>query len=303
MDQAAEKEQRIVHEAINFRYQRNKANEVYDDFLSKIKEMDNEKIENTLVVRALKIILSQSQNKFRQVLEPGTVLFRCRKIRESDLERSKGLSVKYDDKTKRYKTTGYNAYNSKEPPLTVPGEGRNNIKGVSYLYLAEDEYTACAEVKPESHSLLSVAQFQVKRQLQLVDLAHDDTTEILQELREERRDISFSSLFTQIMTQFAIPVMDSSEYYASQYIADYIRKFGVDGIAYRSSWTNKINYTIFNCAEINIGFKSSKIVWVPRLCYEILDINGQKAIKNNDDFHCSDRDIQDIAKRIGRSLK
>ena len=41
--------------------------------------------------------------------------------------------------------------------------------------------------------------------------------------------------------------MNELEYYTTQYLTDYIRKTGVDGISYRSYYDETgINYTIFN---------------------------------------------------------
>ena len=49
-------------------------------------------------------------------------------------------------------------------PLTQnPSEGRNNPRGIAYLYLATDPETAIAEVRPWSGSLVSVASSQIKQ--------------------------------------------------------------------------------------------------------------------------------------------
>ena len=44
-------------------------------------------------------------------------------------------------------------------------EGRANPRGITYLYLANNKDTACAEVRPYKGAFISVAIFKVKREL------------------------------------------------------------------------------------------------------------------------------------------
>ena len=44
---------------------------------------------------------------------------------------------------------GYDDINSREPILGIGSEGRNNIAGASYLYIASNPETACMEIKSQ----------------------------------------------------------------------------------------------------------------------------------------------------------
>ncbi len=55
-------------------------------------------------------------------------------------------------------------------PIPLKGwEGRANPKGISYLYLSNDENTSMAELRPHIGEYISSAQFEVNRTLRLVD--------------------------------------------------------------------------------------------------------------------------------------
>src|SRR5699024_8249194 len=68
---------------------------------------------------------------------------------------------------------GYDEKNSREPMLGISGNGRNNIKGASYLYVASDQETACLEVKPQLGDLISLAIFKVNQPLHIMDFSSD----------------------------------------------------------------------------------------------------------------------------------
>lgn len=48
-------------------------------------------------------------------------------------------------------------------------EGRANPKGMAYLYLANDEATCMAELRPHKGQLISLARFRISRDLFVVD--------------------------------------------------------------------------------------------------------------------------------------
>ena len=60
-------------------------------------------------------------------------------------------------------TFGYGEGDSREAPIGMSSAGRNNVQGVSYLYLADRLETACAEVKPVPRQYISVAMFMLKK--------------------------------------------------------------------------------------------------------------------------------------------
>ena len=70
----------------------------------------------------------------------------------------------------------------------------------------------------------------------------------------------YDKLFSLIAFAFSMPNNNEDNYYLTQYIADLVRKYGYDGIVYRSFFSDKRNYVIFNCAPNYIRFIDSEIV-------------------------------------------
>lgn len=136
--------------------------------------------------------------------------------------------------------SGINGFPADEmgpPPESKAGASRANRENVSYLYLASDVQTACAEVQPLCESLISVIEFQVKKGLSLIDFRT-----IPNDLRsftdKDDPDKLIDIVFCQSLLKFfSIPVSAREQqlYCFSQYIAEILKDRGIDGILYSSS--------------------------------------------------------------------
>lgn len=267
-------------------------------FLSALTSKSNKIIENTKVIEILKRILAFDEINFRLEMPIGKELFRSRVINKEEHWKEIFEDVPYealDDPN--IILHGFDCYSSKEPPLGISKDGRNSIGGMSYLYLAEDEYTACAEVRPTNMSMLSLATFRVMRPLTLINFAYDSDTASLRQ--NEKEKYYLAKLITNIMQKFRTPVDDESAYYPTQYLADFIRKYGYDGLCYRSSISNMLNYTIFNCCEANIKFINSKIIRCQTAIYDLYDLNHYQKISVPID---TEKDLKSILKNTKQNL-
>lgn len=254
---------------------------------------NNRCVENTVVYETLSIILDKTTKAFHKSIPDKMILYRARELGSSNMPpSSEGISVKKDGG--RFVSTGYDVYGSKESPFGIYGAGRANIAGMSYLYLAEDEYTACAEIKPLRGAVVSLATFETQKELNLIDFKDDYSCEELQSIKRDR-SIEVSELVTWIMMRFAIPVKTDKEYYITQLIADYIRRAGYDGVRFKSSMSGGANITLFNSHESFIKFTSSKLVYIPEVKYRVLDLNSEKSIENT---NCYDTNDSDEIKRV-----
>lgn len=207
--------------------------------------------------------------KICRTIKKGTTFYRARLIDSNHMTKTDGFDV--DDMNLTY---GYNEGNSRECPLGFGGAGRNNIDGVSYLYVSNRQETACVEIKPVVRSLISVATFKTQKTSNIVDFSLDK-----QFLREESEyhNVALGILFTYIMAQYTVPVEDSAEYKATQILTDHIRKMGVDGISYKSFYDEfGINYTFFNSGRDRFEFIGSKIVMLQSERRSFLDFNEGK---------------------------
>ena len=252
-------------------------NNAYYTFDKFLKEVDNNEVhndgKNELLNLIDKYVSNDKQNRFRKTLNSGSILYRARLIDPKHLDSDYGIIVK--DEANSLWTKGFDEGNSREAPLGISGVGRN-IEGVSYLYLANKDTTACAEVKPHLHQLISLASFKTKRTLHIIDFSTD---KIFDPDESAEDNVALGRLFTLVMRKYFEPVPNYSDskathYRATQIITDHIRKTGIDGIAYRSLFDEKgVNYTIFNSDRGSIDYLGSKIIMLQSARQTYLDFN------------------------------
>lgn len=221
------------------------------------------------------IVFKKEKEQFIIDLRPGKKLSRARIINPLDFNKTNmGLGRTADGKF-----CGYDAINSREPILGISGEGRNNIAGESYLYVASDEQTACMEVRSIFGDLISLATFEVSEVLKIVDFASDKRFE---KRKSEECNMSLAEFFSLLMMQYTKPVKNKKVYRATQMISDYIRKTGIDGIAYKSFLTpGGVNYTIFNGHPSKIAFLDSRVVLHKQANHSFWDLNHESTILSN----------------------
>ena len=200
-------------------------NNAYFIFNKFLDEVNNNAVhndgKNELLNLIDKYVSNDKNNRFRKALKSGSVLYRARLIEPIHLNTDYGINV---EGKKDLLTRGFDEGNSREAPLGISKEGRNNIGGVSYLYLSNRGTTACSEVKPHLNQLISLASFKTTRTLHIIDFSTDKIFD-----PQERADdnVALGRLFTMVMRKYFEPVSNSSEYKATQIITDHIRKLGL----------------------------------------------------------------------------
>lgn len=244
--------QESVRQVFDYLYTTDRFNGFYD--LLKNKKWDQ--IDQHEIYKSISAFLEEK--KHTATVPSDTILFRARKI-DSPLSENKGFSISNQQVAiDQIILSGYNESNSKEPPIGISMSGRANPAYSSYFYAAEDLYTACSEIKTVQRELISVAQFMTQRNLNMIDLFSYAKTNETYSIG--KNVISYDTLFLMIAMAFSRPKYNEDDYYLTQYIADLIRKYGYDGIVYRSFFSNKRNYVIFNCAPNSVRFLNSEIV-------------------------------------------
>ncbi len=246
------------------------------------------------------IVLKKEILQFKKCLEAGTEYYRARIINpEDDDKLEKGIGETQDNKF-----LGYNDINSREPILGIGGEGRNNIAGASYLYIASNPETACMEIKSQFGDLISLAKFKVLKPLYIIDFESEKT---FQRKETEFYGMSMGVFFSQLMLRFTQPVRGENAYRATQIIADHLRKTGIDGIKYKSFFTpGGANYTIFNCHPSTIEFCESKVLLHKQANHSFWDFNNETEIMSNKEgeMMAYDKTIaDDHKKQLSRRFK
>ena len=289
MDSTPETTLQQLADMITDKYKQNNSYSNYDEFAKLIEENNNKKIEESEVYILLANMLSEEKTKFKETLSMDTSLYRSRIVDKTCIEK---FSVSGN------KLNGLDKFESKEPPLHTAMNGRSNIAGASYLYVATDKYTAVAECKPLRESFLSVAEFKTTKELKIFNLCDNDTLDELKELQDSK-NYSVKTLVELIMRAFYNSVYEiDSGYKISQYISELVRKHGYDGIAYKSFISNGKNYAIFNCCEANIKFIESEIVQVTAQHIDIVALNDGKNIVNPNNYPLPHKEYYQRLKRF-----
>ncbi|MHB9027051.1 MAG: RES family NAD+ phosphorylase [Armatimonadota bacterium] len=145
------------------------------------------------------------------------------------------------------------------PPKELSTHGRANPSGIPYLYLASDIRTAIAELRPHKGEKVCVAEFRVVGKPIFVDLRNPRKTISPFPLSDGgaisllRKDISFLCQLGEELTRPVLPRAAHLEYLSSQYLCEFIKRRGFDGVMYRSSVEAGVNYAIFDESSTDIG--------------------------------------------------
>lgn len=148
------------------------------------------------------------------------------------------------------------------PPHLLTKGGRFNREGVSYLYLASDEKTCIAEIHLQVGQECSIAQFQAKKDIKLLNLV------------EHSADIEMK-IWYEIMTQ---PIYEGIQhhYLITQFLADVLSHFTKNGIWFYSSQTKNRKKGEGRCI---VSMRPSQFELVP--CSERLFKATSMSIKAN----------------------
>ena len=221
-------------------------------------------------IRALDLINDKDTNPIR-VINPFESVYRCRIIKnEDEINKEDGLK-------------GFNAENSYIAPPEFTKDMRANYRYIPYLYCASHPYTALAEVRPKVGSLISIATIQAKERINLLDFTLNSIPDRMIESKK--------NLFSDLSYLFSKPITDEDDtidYIPTQFIAEYAKNLGYDGISYRSSLSPRIDTSDSAIDEIQ-NSRYNIVIFNYQKCYPIKS-NVVRAINHYIDYFQTDDD-------------
>lgn len=235
-----------------------------------IKEIQYEN-RNPTDTKVLDLLKDISTNPERHILK-GTKLFRSR------------IASDQNKLNKAPDFWGYDAKESFVPPAKLTRDMRANYKYIPYLYCATDPYVSLIEVRPRLGASVSIATIIVNEDLQLLDFTIKTKPKNMTSPKE--------NLFSDLSKLYSTPVTDEDDtfdYIPTQYIAEYAKNLGYDGIAFSSSLTpedreysvDRYNIVVFNFNKCSVI--KSNVVTVARSyldCEQTDDDNEHLKIKS-----------------------
>lgn len=128
--------------------------------------------------------------------------------------------------------------------------GRVSPAGIPVLYLAENLETAVQEMRPVPREILSVATFNPKRKLRVVQISGEVGD-------GSGHDEWLWMILGRSFSRPVLPAENPADYAPTQYIAECLKNQGYDGIAYKSSFNTAWNYAFFDitaleCQEVTL---------------------------------------------------
>lgn len=141
---------------------------------------------------------------------------------------------------------GFSKENCDAPPTQYSKAGRANPKGIRYLYAAIDEKTAVMEMKPQLGQQYNICKIEIFEEAKLFDFTYVPT-----DIKEN--EYLTSVTLSSISREFSKPNFgDSEEYIPTQYLCEYIKEMGFDGIRFKSAVSEDgINIVLFNVDNSN----------------------------------------------------
>ena len=137
------------------------------------------------------------------------------------------------------------------PPKHLASQGRANPAGIPYLYLASTIATAISELRPHTGVFASVAEYCVSKDLKIIDLRYPRKTVSPFSFGDEREiallrgDISLLEQLGDELTRPVLLQVAAIDYIPCQYICEFIKKCGYNGVIYKSSVGDGINLAVF----------------------------------------------------------
>lgn len=153
-------------------------------------------------------------------------------------------------------TKGFAKKDMGPPPDGKAGSGRVNPTGIQVLYLADSCDTTLYEIRAGIYDYVTVGKFVLNEDIDIINLADIDKVSPF-------IGIQYGFDFTQyainidhlkmIGNEIAKPLRNDNhlDYLPTQYISDYIRSKGFDGIEYISTMSKKgVNLAVFDKAKL-----------------------------------------------------
>lgn len=172
---------------------------------------------------------------------------------------------------------GYDKRHMGAPPVDFTSSGRTNSEGIQCLYLADQAETTFHEVRARDNDHVCIGEFLQKRDLRIVDFSFFDR---ISPFLNQDFDITWLAINMEIIRKIGHEIAKpmrrfdkTLDYVPTQYICDYVKHLGYDGIKYKSTlMKDGVNYAIFD--EKKFECVGVKVVEIGDVVYRCEEVDG-----------------------------
>lgn len=149
---------------------------------------------------------------------------------------------------------GFTVDEMKNPPKNKTVPGRANPKGISYLYLTMDEETTLYEVRALLYDFVTILKFENSESLKIINLNEIDIFDPFQLADAQELSVFLQHLpfITKLRAELSKPLRrfdDDLDYIPTQYLCEFVKYLGYDGIEYKSSLNKNGSNLVVFCPE------------------------------------------------------
>lgn len=147
-----------------------------------------------------------------------------------------------------------------KPSANLASAGRANPKGIPYLYVATDETTTLYETRATYLDFVTIGTFKLKEKLKIVRLREIGNKSPFP-IQNLETYVYYKNFLIELEKELSKPLrrFDSElDYLPSQYLCEFIKSNGYDGVEYASSlYKSGVNLAIFNDQKLEYIEKKS----------------------------------------------
>ena len=168
----------------------------------------------------------------------------------------------------------------------APSANRASPIGIPYTYLAGDVYTALAEIRANIRQQITVAEFHVESEKQILTLDYTSDYGVSEE--DEFSSMTICTFILYLSLAFAEPIKNGENrelaYLPCQYFAEFCKKYHFSGIRYHSAarggsvTEDHYNYVMFN--DDDLVFKEANLYTITNIEHTIR-YDGKSHLKDD----------------------
>jgi len=218
-------------------------------------------------------VLKHTAKKRKNVIKKKSVLCRAR------IGFNEVLNEETENGIPDLRMWAYRKHQIGATPPAKSKNGRINPKGISYLYLSSDKTTAIKEVRPLIKETVSVGFFKANTDLKCIDTSDDKPIMYLPydfscdppKYIDPTSETKEKKIWGDINASFSKPIYpqdEDIEYLPTQYLSEYFKVIGYDGIIYRSS-LSKDGYNIVLFDPKAVDYALSKAYDINAINYDL----------------------------------